>query len=575
VDTIIFMIFRRMRQPLLVLIVTYAVAILGLTLIPGQDAQGNPWRMDFFHAFYFVSYMSTTIGFGEIPYEFTDGQRMWVTFSIYATVVAWVYSIGTLLTLSQDSLFLHAVTERRFAYRIRRLREPFYLVCGYGETGSELVATLVERNYHVVVVEILQERMNVLRLEPLREYVPALRGDAGRPLHLLEAGLRHPLCAGVAALTNSNDVNLKIAITTKLLHRELTVICRADSHDVEANMRSFGTDYIIDPFDTFGIHLAMAFQAPGLYLLSEWLSGASHQPLTEPVYPPRDGVWIICGYGRFGKAVYQRLSEEGLKTVVVEATPDKTGTPEGGVVVGRGTEAGTLQEAGIAHAVGLIAGTDDDVNNLSAVMTARTLKSDLFVVLRQNQSENQTLIDSVHADIVMHPSRIIANRIRVLLGTPMLYDFLRLAQFEGDEWACILLSRIVALVSDEVPDVWELSIDDEAAHAVWTAIREGSSPILGDIMRDPRDRRQTLECIPLMLARQRRSVVLPEPATALKAGDRLLWCGRYRARRRMEWNLQNEHALSYAMTGEAVASGLIWRWIKARGLRPGSVGRRF
>ena len=58
--------------------------------------------MNFFHAFYFVSFMGSTIGFGEIPYAFTDAQRAWVLITIYTSVVAWLYTIGTLLSLIQD-----------------------------------------------------------------------------------------------------------------------------------------------------------------------------------------------------------------------------------------------------------------------------------------------------------------------------------------------------------------------------------------------------------------------------------------------------------------------------------------
>ncbi|MBA1332966.1 potassium transporter TrkA, partial [Candidatus Endoriftia persephone str. Guaymas] len=145
-NSIFFLVMRRMRAPLLALIFTYSVAVLGLVLIPGQDAEGNLWHMDFFHAFYFVSFMASTIGFGEIPYEFTDAQRLWVTFAIFFTVIVWLYSIGTLLTLFQDATFHQALIERRFARRIRQMRESFYLVCGYGETGSALIKALTERN---------------------------------------------------------------------------------------------------------------------------------------------------------------------------------------------------------------------------------------------------------------------------------------------------------------------------------------------------------------------------------------------------------------------------------------------
>ena len=151
---VIYLLLRRMRLPLIVLISTYAISVIGLTLIPGIDDQGNPWRMSFFDAFYFVSFMSTTIGFGEIPHEFTDAQRLWVTLSLYAGVVAWIYALGTILSLVQDKTFQEAIAENRFARRIRSMREPFHLVCGYGETGSTLVKTLTLRGQHAVVSDI-------------------------------------------------------------------------------------------------------------------------------------------------------------------------------------------------------------------------------------------------------------------------------------------------------------------------------------------------------------------------------------------------------------------------------------
>jgi hypothetical protein len=86
---VFFLFFRRMRAPLIVLILTYSISVIGLVLIPGVDEAGNPWRFDFFHAFYFVSFMGSTIGFGEIPHAFTAGQRLWVSFCIFFTVLGW------------------------------------------------------------------------------------------------------------------------------------------------------------------------------------------------------------------------------------------------------------------------------------------------------------------------------------------------------------------------------------------------------------------------------------------------------------------------------------------------------
>ena len=91
----IFLVMRRMRAPLITLIVIFSVSVVGLTLITGIGPDGQPARISLFEAFYFMSYTATTIGFGELPWPFTPAQRLWVTFSIYLSVVGWAYAIGS------------------------------------------------------------------------------------------------------------------------------------------------------------------------------------------------------------------------------------------------------------------------------------------------------------------------------------------------------------------------------------------------------------------------------------------------------------------------------------------------
>ncbi len=564
-NNILFIVMRRMRVPLILLICAYSIAIMGLVLIPGEDPSGNVWHMDFLHAFYFVSFMASTTGFGEIPYAFTAAQRLWVTVTIYLTVVVWIYSIGTIISLVQDPAFRQALRERRFTAQVRRLREKFFIVCGYGETGRELVRSLTCRDCRAVVVEETPERINALQMENLPSYVPGLCGDAGNPEHMLMAGLNHPMCAGVVALSSGNEVNLKTAITAKLLNNDVKVICRADSYDVEANMDSFGTDHIVDPFDLFSLYLATAFKAPGLYLMQEWLLGNSESPLDDPLYPPKDGNWIICGYGRFGKAVYKRLRDEDIETAVIEMMPEKTGQPKEHFIKGRGTEAVTLKAAGVEDAIGLVAGTDDDVNNLSIIMTAKELNPNLFVVLRQNRQENHSLFDAVEKDMWMHPSSIIANRIRILLSSPMLADFLERALSNDDEWACALVSRIAAVVEDRAPQVWEVDINAISAPAYCRAIAEGADITLQNMMRMPRDRKRKLQCIPLMHVRGENRTLLPESDLSLKSGDKLLFCGRSSSDNYMHWGMQNDNILSYLLTGKTEPEGAVWRWFANKG----------
>ncbi|WJW74637.1 NAD-binding protein [Thiohalobacter sp. IOR34] len=558
---IVYLILRRMRRPLIVLIAAYALSVLGLTLIPGIDDQGRPWRMDFFHAFYFVSFMGSTIGFGEIPYPFTDAQRLWTTFSIYVTVIAWLYAIGSLLTIVQDQRFRRVVAFSAFSRKVLALREPFYLVCGHGDTGSLLVQELAERGITCTVVDNDEDRIHNLELADLPLFVPGLCADADEVETLKAAGLTHRCCQGVIAITDDDAVNLKIAITSKLLRPGLKVICRAESADTGANMASFGTDHIINPFDAFADSFAMAFKSPSMHLVYEWITAIHNAPLEDFVTPPA-GKWVLCGYGRFGKALWQALRGEELPVQVIEADPGATRPPPE-TVTGRGTEAETLEQAGIHEAVGIIAGTDHDANNLSMLMTAKALNPALFTVARQNQRRNEAIFAASRPDLLMQAGTLTARRILSLIITPLLADFLELARRQDEDWANILVSRVTGVVTDRSPQTWAFSIDAQDTPAVVAEIEGGMAVSIRHLITDPHAPSNSLACVPLLLKRGSMKILVPDTTMQLEPGDQLLFCGNESVHADMQLTAINFNVLNYVITGEDRPAGHIWRWLAA------------
>jgi voltage-gated potassium channel len=557
-DKVLFLFLRRMRAPLLLLMAAYSISITGLVLIPGMDAEGEVWRMDFFHAFYFVTYTAPTIGFGEIPYPFTEAQRMWAALTIYLSVIAWLYAIGRILGLVQDPTFRLAVSQQAFDRSIRRLRAPFFIVCGYGDTGELLVRALLQRRKRVVVIDHRQERITELALSDMDYHVPGLCADASSSARLRSAGLNHPFCEGVVALTDSDAANLKIAITVKLLNPELPVICRAESLDAEKNMLSFGTEQVINPFETFGDRLALALHSPGHHTLHQWLTSVPGSELPMPLYPPR-GRWILCGYGRFGKAVHEGLRREGVTTVIVEEDPEGTGCP-GECVRGRGTEADTLQQAGIDRAAGIVAGTNRDTDNLSILMTARDLNPDLFTVGRQNRDDNGALFAAGKVDLVMRHSEILAETVLAHLTSPLLPLFLKLARERDDEWANELVSRIGAVTDERVPALWSVQLTPDSAPALVEWLRHETLP-LGRLLVHPARRDQKLPCIPLLLQRGDggEALLAPGDEADLRHDDRILFAGQASAVSRISRALRNPHALEFLVTGQDRPQGWIWR----------------
>ncbi|MEH6650249.1 MAG: NAD-binding protein [Motiliproteus sp.] len=563
---IFFTVLRRLRRPLITLIVVYAISILGLVLIPGIDDQGQPWRMDFFHAFYFVSFMGSTIGFGEVPYPFTDAQRMWTLVCIYATVVSWLYGIGKMLALFQDQAFIRHMYRFGFIRAVKRIEEPFYLVCGYGITGQLVVQQLADRGLLAVVVDINRDRIDALESDPLPLSIHGLCGDASQPDVLTDAGLLKSNCLGVLALTDQDAVNLAVAIATKLLtnkrdkHKKVPVICRSESEVTTANLASFGTDRIIDPFVTYADYLAMALHSPYKHLIYDWLTNPDHRSM-KSAYQKTQGRWVICGYGRFGRALQKSFDGKPVSLTLIDDNPKPDGL-ELEFVRGLGTEAVTLKQAGIEGAVGLIAGTHNDANNLSIIMTALELNPQLMTVVRQNSNSNAAVFAAANTDLVMEPARIIANHILSMIKTPLLAAFLRELPEQEKGWARNLLNRMNELVGEHQLDSWDYVIDGEDAPALLEELQAGKPVCINDIMIDPRERSRKLAAIPLMLRRDFEYRLLPDADVQLQPGDRLLFCGQQVAVRQMGWVLANGNMLDYVL-GKPLQGGWVARKLRA------------
>jgi len=565
---IIFLVLRRMRAPLAVLISIFALSVLGLTIVPGVELDGQTSRMSFFHAFYFISYTATTIGFGEIPGSFSEAQRLWVTVCIYLSVIGWAYAIGSLFALMQNKTFQDAVRTERFAREVHRLREPFYLICGYGETGRLVARALDQMGVRVVAIEVSEPKAAELELHSLHADVPSLVADASRPEVLRLAGLEKPECRGVMALTNDDETNLGIAISARLLAPELPALCRTRSVEVAANMASFGTRHIINPFEKFGEYLALALHSPSAFHLLQWLTGVDGSEVEPHRDPPR-GPWVLCGYGRFGRLLAAALEREGIPVTLIDHDPPPDGTRHRWVQ-GDGTGAAALRRADIATACGIVACTGNDANNLSICVTARELNPQLFIVVRQNHYSNNALFEAFESDARVLPSRIIAHECLAILTTPLLVPFLQRIKQSREDWAAELLQRLTGRFGWAVPQVWSVRINAREAPALYARLMPAGPQItLEALLRDHAQRDSGLDCEVLYVCREDGSTGLLPPADyALRPGDELLLAGTRNARRNLALALENSNTLDYVLTGRDLPGGWIWQRLARSG--PGS-----
>ena len=558
-EHVFYLLLRRLRAPIILVIVVYAIAILGFVLIPGQDDQGIPYRMDFGTAFYFVSFMGPTIGFGEVPYPFTPMQRAWTSFTLYLCVISWLYSIGTIFALLQEPNFRRVIRRSSFAGRIRWLKEPYYLVCGYGVTGNRLVHSLDARGIQTVVIDKEQRLIDQLDADKIGLSVPCLCENAADPDVLALAGIRNDLCIGVLALTNDDHTNLTIAIDAKLVKPDRLVISRTQSTETTANLDSFGTDYIIDPFETFADHLILILKNPYKHLIHELIVNPNHNVLTNP-HQDTSGRWVICGYGRFGKALESRFKANDIAITFIEVDPKMRDAPEG-TILGVGTEAETLLQAGIESAVGIIAGTGDDADNLSIIITARNIRPKLITVARQNLGANKPVFRAADVNLIMESGRIIADAIYMHIRTPLLMDFFNHLHQSDEQQARQILLDITAVLGGLELNVWTLSVTRPAAPALYDDLRKNHSVKLGFLIKDPRDRQRSVPALPLVIKRGREYLMQPPLTERLQIGDQILFCGLAPAKMFMHWTINNHNVLRYIKTGVERPDGFVWRWL--------------
>ncbi len=547
-SNIFFLILRRLRAPIITIITIYAISVLGLVLIPGMDNHGQVYRMDFFHAFYFISYTATTIGFGEIPYAFTNAQRMWVMICIYMAVIGWTYTLGSIFSLTRDRNLLRAMKFRRFRAKVSNMTEPFFLICGYGQTSQLLCRVLDERNSRFVVIDLREERVDEIAFADYHFDAPFLAGDAANPEVLKISGLAHPLCRGVVGITGDENSNLAVAITAFVLRPELLSICRSKNQSVSENMASFGANKIINLFDAVSQQFKLALNSPEVSHLQNILFDFPGKELPTRVTPPH-GHWVIVGYGRFGRAVHAALMREGITVSIIDPGVHADIDPEQ-FQRALGVDAKSLLAAGIESAAGLVACHDQDTNNLSAIATARMIAPKLFIFARQNIQTNHLLFEAFKPDMTSVRSEVMAHDALRVLASPLLNTFARHAQTQSDAWAVELTERIQLLCHGRVPASWTITLNAKNIAAVHAFLAQPVPQLkLAHFFNNVLNQGNSLNCIALLRQNSANEQYLPSDQQALSFGDILLFIGDDEARLSHQAMCSDLSLLDFARTG--------------------------
>jgi len=540
---VIFLVMRRMRAPLIVVITTFSFCTVGMLFMPGIDPQGNPYRLNIFDAFYQMTITLTTVGYTEAPYPFSYPQRMWLSMSIYLLVIAWAYAIAVLFALIQGSAFQAAVAAQKFRRRVRRMVEPFVIVAGYGGAGR-IVGNELDKYYRrFVVIDKDGDRVQSVTSEQLSFDVPALQGDCSAPAVLGTAGLGHRDCEGVLALTDDDDANLAVVMAASLLRPDLPVLGRCARQRTRSRIDRFAPGAAIDADDRFGDHLALSVHQPVSNQLLRWLMDNDQDQLPAVRSDLAERRWVVCAEGEFGDAVVTDLAAIGVTVELVDPSHD---------------------EPDLSGSAAFVAGSDNDAVNIAMAERARQVNPDIYLVVRQHNNEKSALLRSLQIDSVYIATELVAREVLARIITPVFWSFVEHALTRDDQWATQVRDRLLARCARSTPqrEVITLSVEQAPAVAAW--LRRGRPLALRDLMRRPDDRESMLPLAALVLIRDGEPRFMPEESTLLALEDQVLFIGKPGGLSQVGEVRHYPAMVEYLATGHDVPRTWVWARLTAR-----------
>jgi voltage-gated potassium channel len=145
--------------------------------------------------------------------------------------------------------------------------------------------------------------------------------------------------------------------------------------------------------------------------------------------------FIVCGYGRIGAIIVEELRRQGVPYVVIERDSEQVHAVMelGGLAVeADASSEDVLRRVGIDRARGLIAAVGTDAENVYAVLTARVIRPDLYIIGRAETEDAERKLIRAGANRVVAPYRIGARELAQTALRPAVVDFFELATRSGN-----------------------------------------------------------------------------------------------------------------------------------------------
>lgn len=231
-----------------------ASALLAAVILVGTAGYVALEHWSWFDAFYMTITTITTIGNGE-PTRMDAAGRWWTIGVVAIGFGVLTYTLLRLLTYTLEGRLGVVVWERRTRRRVNKMTEHFIL-CGFGRVGGEIAHILTQEGIPFAIVDI---RADSLERAAAEGFV-TVNGDAADAQTLRAAGVER--ARGLLAAMDSDEANIYVTLSARVLNPNLYIIARANRRDAESKLRLAGASRIISPYQIGGRRMASLATRP-------------------------------------------------------------------------------------------------------------------------------------------------------------------------------------------------------------------------------------------------------------------------------------------------------------------------
>jgi len=179
-----------------------------------------------------------------------------------------------------------------------------------------------------------------------------------------------------------------------------------------------------------------------------------------------EGHVIVCGFGRLGRVVCERLGDVDVVVIDRDASLQRECESAGWTFIeGSALEEEVLEAAGIRRARALVAATPSDPDNVFIALSARELAPTIQIHARAESSAGTHRLQLSGASRVISPHQLAGQRIANALTRPGVVEFLEL--FDPATGPEIALEEVVL---DDGSPLDGLALRDLPARDLWISI---------------------------------------------------------------------------------------------------------